>query len=386
MGQKPEGLSLMDTEWWLTNRVFSKHRGQLQHLTAFLREIVFNAESPYYCPTGKSLAKLNFFSGDFKTLADKLVQLTRDGHPEMAEEIIRALGRFGRLLPGEKQEWTNERYTLLLFDPEKTLLLLKAILENSADSYHLNRYFKESDIEKTESPPFYLDTHRLCEMFPSIKFFFEFHTGWKRGRSGYSCGCPCPAFILKSAFLYEVVADFHPYLPRDKKMILLCPEESQIHLGDFWGSYDANPDESVISSWWKMNNHQELRFFSKCFLFLFKGKRDEILKCFPRLLQDRIASWEFDIPNRYEYYRNWRFGLHPDSEHAGWERKYPMFVPPKNGVSRDMGAIFFPDIATPERVPVYSDAISNYVVYHHDWHQKKKLPFRVLFQPYNQTR
>jgi hypothetical protein len=362
MEQKPE---MTETEYWLTNGKFLQHRGKLLELARFLREIAFNEKSDYYCPTGKALANLNFFAGDLQVLVNKIVQLARDGHPEMAEEIIRGLERKNYLLPGEKLDDKAENYTLLMFDPEKTILLIRALSEgwyHDFDPYLDGRF---------NDRPLHPDTKTVFELFPTIRYFYEENIGISGRRKNFRHRSVADVpYILRTAYLHEVLSDFVGHFPKHlRKLNCTYP---RVNLGH---SAHRIVDDRV-------------RGFINVTAVMIRGKRKNVLARFPRPLQERIASWQMTIPDRYRNdHLGWKIGLHEKKEHAHWRKEFPTFVAKGNGISNGLGAIFFPGTRIRksflEDIRVYGETIDRYQVYTHDWYDKVDPPFRILFQACN---
>jgi hypothetical protein len=96
---------------------------------------------------------------------------------------------------------------------------------------------------------------------------------------------------------------------------------------------------------WNRDNSVSLDILSRAlpFVYVFFGKNQaEVLSKIDRKLQDRVATWQINVPS---YMLNWSpkfaIGFHTEQEHSIWEGRYPALV--SKGVSCGYGAFFLLD-------------------------------------------
>ena len=75
--------------------------------------------------------------------------------------------------------------------------------------------------------------------------------------------------------------------------------------------------------------------------WVFRKSQKQVLSAIDRDKQGQFATWQIDLPERYDdTYGGIAFGLHPESEHELWKRRYRSLV--SHGLQHGYGAIAMP--------------------------------------------
>lgn len=302
---REEQLSSLRKEL-IGNSAFSGCRGKWN--SDGLLDLVEKNDSPtQFCQ------KWDKFSGYFRIMGNLLAKYRRDGWQYAADALEKALRCSLNLLPGETipLEMT-EPVTIVMLDPERTLVLLNWLLES--DPVTLNSFIRELS---GENPEMEVDiwTRKLFELFPSL--VEKEHERIRLNKY--------PGSELIEAYSEHVLKKF----PKIRTSSRLEFEHGQY------------------------SSHVE--FWNNTVAYAVLASQKEVLKMFSRDEQEMLATWSFNIPKDYLQvcinageFRSTKIsfdvGFYSENEHELWKKEFPMMV--SNGFSNGLGAIIDP----PDRV------------------------------------
>ncbi|HEU0051222.1 MAG TPA: hypothetical protein VFQ60_04170 [Patescibacteria group bacterium] len=241
------------------HEVFARLRGKLgSSSTDLLKDMIAASESPTaFCHAWDA------FSADVRVIGDLLAKLERDGQSEAAGELLQALRSPAFLMEGEEVPvHLTTPVTIVMFDPERTLAMIKWI-----------RSGRPSDLGSpfgwpgsTEPEPARLRVvEELFQKFPSLeKALYE-----RLRHHGY------PGRELVQAHLQDVVKPFDSALARLKK------DGRRLELA--WRTY--NPSLEIGHT-----------FGTTIWGMVVLAPQAEVLSCFDRASQSRIGTWACRLP------------------------------------------------------------------------------------------
>ena len=240
-------------------------------------------------------------------------KLHRMGWMVAADELRDALGSDYVLLTHE--DVAVERrvpFTLIMFEPGKTLAMLHWIFSHRLDDTDLYVGTRKGKGEPTAA------TRALFSAFPTLaeraKSRYKEHNGGDAGLE------------LWAAHKNEVLDHFN--IP-NRAMPMGLHRNYQDSLMETQGRGGGNSG------------------MTHPFAFLVRQMdQAAVLKWFSRETQARIATWQFDIPAMFKTWDTHEvaIGIHEEGEHAEWKRTYPAFA--SKGVSNGKGALIVPIYGT----------------------------------------
>ena len=336
--QVPEGSVALNAQFdrlrerLFDHQVFQRSRGEFKFLTHTLQKLTEKAES-----ATDFLRRLDRIFADARTVASIYAQFVQDGHNDAAAEILLALADRSQLLPQEEilSDHTVP-YTLLMFEPEKTLYLLKLCFNWSGDAMWefskskwasrwralasgLREVRKKAADVKVSLVELPKDMQELCRSFPSIPSLLS------EIREYVPNFQPC---LTGEAYCRDVTLQFEHKANKQLRQYFhdgwrLHPAKKAARSNLFSQQYSGS--SSSLFDYNRACAYEYLKFLecSNC-AYLLKGDRSEIISHFPRPMQDRIATWQFRIPENVRTFF-YNVGLHIEAEHDRWTRERPSF-------------------------------------------------------------
>jgi hypothetical protein len=352
------------------NRNFGRYRGKLDGAAQWLGELAKSVDSP------TDFRRLwEEVAPDLIILGGELAKLYRDGDHAAFEALVSALGNEDYLFPGEViRVEKSVPLTLVMFDPEKTMVMLNWILRGYfVDAWHYaykkHDHFKYSAREglpdqsfvdkRNEFLSFRLElVDKLFATFPSLKkstdsrWYYASSSHWTP--DDYN-----PGVDLVFAYGLDVLRKFGDNWPNTGM-------EDFIGLRLLPGQYDR----IALGQTRHCVGGEEIDC-SGNFLFLYQGDQAELLSRFTREQQKKIATWQFRVhPNTISQINNHpsdrlKVGLHMEAEHETW--RYTNTSLASLGFSQGMGGLLNP--------------VENvYKVFWGDSDLAKDRPFRAIFR------
>jgi hypothetical protein len=294
--QVPEGQTVASKEEQLAklreklmgNQVFGRCRGKLGSALELV-DHVENTNSPT-----EFLNTWDSAVADARVMGNLLATYKRDRWMHAFDALREALYNKAYFFPGETAPLhETSPITILMLDPERTMLMLEWIVKEHW--MELNAWLDKKDGTRTDVTWLSERTMKLFEMFPTLERRC-------RDRRRYN-------FYEGSDLIFahrDTVVDAFPQIRN-------IPMKAR----DF-----------TFGQW---NDHIELE--AQQFLFLYEGDQGDLLANFSREEQERIGTWQFDVPKALRFFD---IGLHPESEHERWQKEFPAFA--SKGTSHGLGA------------------------------------------------
>lgn len=176
---------------------------------------------------------------------------------------------------------------------------------------------KAADV-KVSPAEFPKDMQELCRSFPSIpSLLSQIHESVHSFPQCLTGEAYCQDVTLQ--FVHEANEQLRQYFHGGWG---LRPAERAARSDLFSRQYQSGSSYSLFDY---NIAYAKLGFLEKhgC-AYLLKGDRSAIVSCFPRPLQDKIATWQFRLPDNVRIY-GCRIGLHVEAEHERWTRERPSF-------------------------------------------------------------
>ncbi len=341
MKQVPEGKTVLRGQQFdrlfqklAGHKVFGRRRGKLGFMTETLANIADKADTPT-----AFLNELNGLFSDARVLADFYAQLRRDGCDEAAEELLRALGDKGHVLPGETVPIEKtKKCVLVMFAPEKTLRLLEFMHSDGMGIYLryvsvCHRHFIHGETVPGlnslstigGSVP---DTLAILqETIPSI---------WKYALPvEHSVNCFDADISHELPFLAAYIEDIFAKCVRKEARQLFY--YSRLKPLAVCNRFDLLKLEGIRPK------ELERIYLTSCggFAFWAEGDIADVRSLFTRDEQDDMAFWEFALPAVIDESRNpLRVVLFKEEEYERWKRERPAFV--SKSVTHGYGVLRFP--------------------------------------------
>ncbi len=286
------------------NQAFAACRGMTSRAFA---DITQKSDSPAaFC------ADWDIWIAKARVMGSLLVRFKRDGWKFAYDELQRALcdSRFimtGETVPVE----STSPYTVVMFDPRRTLLMIKWILDNLTSATQVSAFIGHRRDEEV------LDhTRMMFKEFPTL----EKHARLLRQGVAYPGPDLCKAYhdIIDSRFEAD-----HSWAP-------------------------------LTLGWHQWNDSIELYNGPHCHFrcaYLCRGHQADVLNLFSRELQDEIATWQLYLPNVATLFHGEGplsesrslidIGFHKESEHDRWRKIRPGFV--SSGFQWGLGVLAAPN-------------------------------------------
>lgn len=321
MKQVPEGTPVIGAEEQLEslrqelmgNQAFAACRGRLdQSFIGFTDELIRDVTSPSVL-----LRRWDGFVGKARVMSNLLAKYQRDRWEVAFTELHKALVDKSHVILGETFPLEEtEPVTILMLDPDRTMLMTRCIIEEewSCLDLHLrwrdwahSNHMGDSLITLTEIS----GAGKLLKVFPTLKQHLR-----ERQFQGARIGSE-----LENAYHDTVVNTF-------SKDVCNWLEEKCNRQG-------------LAGNW--QYNQDALALHTQQYLYIFKGEQSEVLGHFTREEQTRIGTWQFHAPKIL----NWgvvgvRIGIHPETLHPVWQKRQPALT--SKGVSHGLGAIILTDL------------------------------------------
>jgi len=279
---------------------FQDSRGKWgKPLRAIVAECVATSDNPTQC-----LAMVEKLCSRLKVVADKASQLKNAGHEKAVEELFDALSCFYKRLPWEATAPCPKiPVTLLMLDPVRTLSLFQWLV--LGQPHDLKDHFVGRPTALTTA----MFTH-FPEMLRINEILEERGEVWGALAEIYRQ-------VLEVKFTQSLVA---------------CAKNFQKRMCAYtigWRQYSSELDFTQMRP---------------CRVFYGVTQKD-VLCCFSREDQKKIATWEFNAPDVVfdDHFGSCHFsiGLHPETEHAQWKKEYPDWS--SHSVQAKMGATILQD-------------------------------------------
>jgi len=305
------------------NEAFGRIRGKCGYLfSRFSSDILDDGMSP-----SQTVKQYDQFVSDMRIFLRKLAVFKRDNKMEAYRHLEKALVSSNYVLPWETYpvEETSP-LTLLMFEPEKTLFMVKWIMNCSwmdldrylEDPEKFKQYLGDEEVRKTRR-----FTARLFEEFPRLEEFSRI----RKRRREYE------GWELLAAHTEEAISSFAD-LPDDLYGM-------SVAMGTFNDHLEVTSRHHTIA---KPSEDEEISIGDQ-FLFAFEGEPGEVLSHFSRDEQERIATWYMEPPRRllepsdfdYRDLAHLHIGLHLEGEHEEFQEQYPALS--SNSASHGLGAV-----------------------------------------------
>jgi hypothetical protein len=319
------------------HQVFGRRRGTLNYFAFKIAEMVEEAETP-----SQFLKIWDEFSGDMRVLGNMLAQEHRDGNFAACNALVEALANSNYRFPGEAiPVQKTSPLTLVMFEPHKTFAMLNWIMQGRRSD--IRRYITEGhkgfqyDPHPTDSPAqiqygqeyWRLQYQRVAKMF---RAYTTLEKVFSSGLSRLYTPVFYPGWELLYSYGAEVLQKYRIGYPNENPELLGL----QIR----WGQYDEDLEPKPQSHSIYTIDEVEVEC-TGYFVFLFKGDQAGFLERFDRKQQKKIATWQFHVaPDALEDMRNWKVGMHPEPEHAAFQKLNPRMV--SASVSKGWGALLEP--------------------------------------------
>lgn len=305
MKQVPEGNTTVTADQQLAilreklmgNQAFAVCRGKFDHQVSRLNtELLDSTDSPT-----SFLIQWDDFFGKARVMSNLLAQFKRDGLTVAQNELEKALKNKGYILPGETVSIEETQpMTVLMLDPERTILMLKWIIEGHW--IDLDHYLEWRDGKMKDRGFFQNEPHervkKLFEMFPTL----EKHSRVRKARRDYE------GQDLRSAYDDTVLKSFS----KEVQNVLKEADGRCLKYGQF-------------------NDHIEMERHP--FVYVFMAEQSEVLRIFSREEQARIATWQLDVPKLVG--NNCHIGVHPEGLHEEEQINHPALT--SKGCSNFLG-------------------------------------------------
>jgi hypothetical protein len=301
-----------------SNDAFRQHRGRLRWGASFLSDLASKANSPSaFCRNWDAL------TGDLRVIGNMMAKLSRDDREFALSELTAALSDADHLFPGESHPIEKTvPVTLLMLDPDRTLLMIRWILEchwgdlgNYLDvkrGVKIDAAFHKGERQTT--------TETLFAKFPSLE-----EETWKR---------------IRGSLLWYVGPELFESHRRDV-------DQQYGHFKGGFGGFGGKNFKALTVGWTQYNDDLEINY-GKGFAYFVEADQKEVLSFFTRAEQKTVATWQFRvIPETTNRLGHVNIGLHPESQHAHWERECVGAT--SLGFSQGLGAVMYP----PEEYQVY---------------------------------
>ncbi len=292
------------------HQIFGELRGNAGSLIGSIDQALNQSATPTeFCTNWDSL------SAQLRVIGNLMATLKRDGKSEaleaLRESLVDPLYVFqGETIPLEK----TSPVTLVMFDPKRTLAMLRWILEchwQNLDNYLFNEDFflERQKVQTTE----------LFQLFPSLE---------KASRMRSQLG-EYEGWELAYAYQVDVLNKFNIPAGFDPMSIA-------------WGQYNDHFELSYGLGGTKVRRMSDDEPEIKClhhFAFLVPVDQKDVLSHFTRQEQGNIATWQFRVhPESVVNQRE--VGLHLEPEHADWQGRKRTYA--SLGVSNGFGAVLNP--------------------------------------------
>lgn len=382
----------------LGNKTFGKIRGKLSiGLPDYLLAFINQSQSPT-----AAIGMWDEFASEIRILLNMAAGFKRDGMDSAQDELLQALKTPGYYLPGENPQFTLEKttkVTLLMFDPEKTMEIVKFALENGSEKLEFFRdyfFFIDSFEDEvggyTRIPGHIKQLSRYSKLdLPSLissfwKFLKPFEQkqkegylinhlqeaarhfmGHSNGGFGHEISLLYALYVLKKFVIAKVIptkclCDGGQLKPLQLQMagVREYPDLSFCSLPH--GSQLFEDDKLVVPF--------DVQDKSNCFAFWFQADQGKVLSNFDRKVQSQVATWQFHIPTQIweKKGQQLHFGIHPEVEHSVWQGEFSNYC--SKTPSHGWGAIFLPNSQPTPRYQVYFDGVKK---------PDDNAPFRVIF-------
>lgn len=326
------------------HQVFQRSRGRFGFLTGLFMELAKQAKTP-----SEFAHLVDEVFADARTLGGIYYQLENSGQSAATGAFAHALADPIYRLPREEVVETDTKpYTLVMFDPEKTLATLEYLntYSYSKDWSELIKMWREvrsakllgktameAGWEKVNFPSAF---EKLCQSLPTLPDLIPrldmFYVNFPISLIGYAYATDVLSKFstLESKHSSESTEGYvlHKVFHGCRGLTLNSETFFHCHF-----TFNGNlPSGLHFARWPAMN------YLGNCvgFIYVVKGRQDEVKEVFPREFQDRLATWQLNIPaNINTYFCS--FGLHPAAEHEWWKKERPSFC--SKNLTNNLGAI-----------------------------------------------
>ena len=297
------------------HQIFGQLRGQSGSLLGSIDQALNNSTTPTeFC------TKWDDLSAQLRVIGNLMATLKRDGKTQ-ALEVLRE-SRVDRLyiFPGETVPLEKiVPVTLVMFDPKRTLAMVRWILE--CHWMNLDAYLGHEEFFSERQK---IQTSELFQLFPSLE---------KASRMRHQCG-NYEGWELGYAYQVDVLRKF------------VVPEgfdAMAIGFGQYNDHFEISPPFPFSKTKRVEEGGEEIECLAH-FLFLVQANQKDVLSHFTREEQENIATWQFRThPESLTEYMT--VGMHLDVEHERWQSQKRTYA--SLGVSNEFGAIINPPVGYP---------------------------------------
>jgi len=340
--QVPEGVPSRDEQLaslrveLLGNKVFGRCRGRLRDLPDVFMTTAKESSSPtQFC------GEWDDFVGQWRVMGNLLAKFRRDGWGDAYAELEKALTSAQYLWPGETVPLeATEPMTLVMFDPIRTMAMIHWLLEGHW--MDLNNYLDWKDgVKRGYGPP----DPRVTELF-GLFSTLEKHARHRREMQDYE------GWDLRCAYEDSVMKIF---------------PEIDGSIGSRLSPRQIGSKITALAAslrYYQWNDHVEIS--DHAFVFACQAEQGEVLKHFNRSQQERLATWQFQVP-KVLMGNGVAIGLHLEEEYGRWQGMFPALV--SHGVSGGLGGLIMTNPAPEE-----------YKLISHSGGVMKGEKFRVVFE------
>lgn len=298
------------------HQIFGELRGNAGSLVGSIDRALDQSATPTeFCTNWDSL------SAQLRVIGNLMATLKRDGKSEaleaLRESLVDPLYVFqGETIPLEK----TSPVTLVMFDPKRTLAMLRWILE--CHWQNLDDYLKG---EEFFSERHKVQTIELFKLFPSLE---------AASRMRSQCG-DYEGWELAYAYQVDV-------LQKIKLPTGFVP--MTIPYGQYNDHFEFSDSHHALTK--KVNEDGPVVKCLHHFAFLVKADQKDVLSHFTREEQENIATWQFRVhPESVEH--QCEVGLHLETEHEEWQGRKRTYA--SLGVSNGFGGVLNP----PDKYELY---------------------------------
>jgi hypothetical protein len=272
--------------------------------------------------------------GSLQVVATQIAREHFAGHTEAEEQFIEAMEQEHCLLDGEQfDDTTSSSFTLFMFEPEKTLLLMEAVARIDNHVVYYPARERPGFLTKLGSAQYETQYHadlgeRLLNAFPSLdNIMFQTSSCFPHYKR------PFWHDALLAAYAHDVLSRY----PDQRDVRGLAQQHNGTYVGD-------NRRALAILQRWYPNAWKTQSWRFRCALaFLAYGTAQDY-----NFGDVKVAKWQFRLPNIISGVEG-GIGLYPAEHHEAWTNLKPALV--SNNVVAGMGALrltyreskYFPD-------------------------------------------
>jgi hypothetical protein len=299
------------------NQVFGRIRGRVSPFVSFVSHILEQADSP-----SDALRMYDDIVSDVRVMANLLAKYRRDGLNIAERELAVSLSDKTYLLPGEDLPIESlVPVTFVMFEPEKTMLMLRWVMNDSWQ--RLDEYLEGKKVTTL--------TMELFEAFPSLQ-----QTARERWiRRDYE------GWDLLMAHALDVIQKF-PSLSKLDTIQIGRPV-------NLWKRFTVRYGDPYYNDHLEMQKEESREVdgqyvkYGRTFLYMFSGDQGEVLSHFTRDEQRSMATWQVYLPenmapDRFGTKRlDIMAGIHPEADHGQYLEELPVYA--SRGVSHGWGLL-----------------------------------------------